>query len=114
VAKELVEKHNFLQIEAAKKLGTTQAAISYYLYTKRGKEKISQLEAVPVIRRVANEVAQGIAGGKISASDAMLRFCKLCMALRKRDVICDMHRDSMSLPEICDICSMTFEGREAP
>jgi len=104
VAKELIEKHRFSQVDTAKKLGTTQAAISHYLYSKRGDKKMRQLESVPQVQSTASEVAQGIANGKISAVDAMLSFCKLCIALRNQDVICNLHRDFVFLPEPCNIC----------
>ena len=35
LAKELVQKYKFSQTETAKKLGTTQAAVSQYLSSKR-------------------------------------------------------------------------------
>jgi len=104
VAKELIEKHRFSQVDAAEKMGTTQAAISHYLYSKRGNKKMRQLETVPQIQSTASDVAQGIANEKISAVDAMLSFCKLCIVLRTQDLICDLHRDFVSLPEPCDIC----------
>ena len=104
VAKELIEKYDFSQVAAAEKLGTTQAAISYYLYSKRGDKRIRQLETVSLVQSTASEVAQGMANGKISALDAMLSFCKLCIALRNQDVICDLHRDFISLPEPCKLC----------
>jgi len=104
VAKELIEKHRFSQVDAAKKLGTTQAAISHYLYSKRGNKKMRQLETVPQVQSTASEVAQGIANEKISAVDAILSFCNLCIALRTQDLICDLHREFFSLPEPCNIC----------
>ena len=63
VAKELVEKHHFSQVATAEKLGTTQAAISQYLYSKRGDKRIKQLEAIPLVQSTASEVARGIADG---------------------------------------------------
>jgi len=104
VARELIEKYDFSQVAAAEKLGTTQAAISHYLYSKRGDKRIRQLESVSLVQSTANEVAQGIAKGKVSAIDAMLTFCKLCVALRNQNIICDLHRDFVSLPEGCSIC----------
>jgi predicted transcriptional regulator len=41
VAKELVNNHKFTQVEAAQKLGTTQAAISQYLNSKRALDRKS-------------------------------------------------------------------------
>lgn len=105
VAKELVSKYNFSQIAAAEKLGTTQATISYYLYSKRGDKRIRQLESIHSIQSTASEIAYGIATKKLSSLDPMLTFCKLCKVLRNRDVVCDLHHtDVTSLPKDCDIC----------
>lgn len=104
VAKELIEKYHFSQTTVAEKLGTTQAAISYYVYSKRGDKRIKQLESIPSVQSAAIEVAQGIAAKKLSIIDAMLKLCDLCAALRKEEVICDLHRDFISLPETCDVC----------
>lgn len=105
VAKELVSKYKFSQMATAEKLGTTQATISYYLYSKRGDKRMRQLESIPSIQSAASEIAQGIATNKLSALDPMLTFCRLCTVLRNRDVVCDLHRsDIASLPKDCDIC----------
>ena len=104
VAKELIEKYNFSQVATAEKLGTTQAAISYYLYSKRGDKRIKQLKSIVLVQSAASETAQGMANGKISVTDAMLRFCELCAALRGQDIICELHKESISLPEACELC----------
>jgi len=85
VAKELIEKYNFTQIAAAKKLGTTQAAISQYLHSKRGYKGAKQFaDLLPEIRSLANETAKTIAAGKIETEDVMRKFCELCTVLRKK------------------------------
>jgi len=104
VARELIEKYDFSQVAAAEKLGTTQATISHYLYSKRGDKRIRQLESVSLVQSTASEMAQGIAKGNVSAIDAMLTFCKLCNALRNQNVICDLHKDLIPLPEGCSMC----------
>jgi len=104
VAKELIEKYHFSQTMVAERLGTTQAAISYYLYSKRGDKRIKQLESIPSVQSVASEVAKGIAVAEFSMIDSILKFCELCSALRNRDVICDFHRDLTSVPENCAMC----------
>jgi len=88
VAKELVEKYHFSQVAAAKKLGTTQPAISHYLYSKRGDKQMKQLESIPKIQSVAAEVAKGIANEELSIMDAMTNFCKLCETLKDQNIIC--------------------------
>jgi len=104
VAKDLIEKHNFSQVAAAKKLGTTQAAISHYLCSKRGEKRMKELEAMPSVRSVANQVARGIATKSLSTFDAMLKFCELCKALRTKDLICNMHKGFINVPAACDAC----------
>jgi len=104
VAKDLIEKHHFSQVNAAKKLGTTQAAISYYLYSKRGEKRMKELEMMPSVRSAANQVASGIANQSLSSFEAMLKFCELCKALRTKDLVCDMHKGFINVPASCDVC----------
>ncbi|UCC57805.1 MAG: hypothetical protein JSW14_05385 [Candidatus Bathyarchaeum sp.] len=107
VARSLIEKCHFSQVAAAKKLGTTQASISHYLYSKRGEKMVKQLEASPPVMAMVDAIAEGIAAEKISPFDAMLHFCKLCQVLRSGDMICDWHRSSLVVPEACDVCPPT-------
>ena len=59
VAKELIEKYNFTQVAAAEKLGTTQAAISQYIHSKRGYKGAEQfVDILPEIQSLANETAK--------------------------------------------------------
>lgn len=102
IARSLIENFNFSQVAAAKKLGTTQASISHYLYSKRGEKMVKQLEASSAIRAVVAEIAEGIAAEKISPFDAMLQFCKLCEALRSGDMS-DWRKSYLDFPEICDV-----------
>lgn len=104
VAKELVDKYNLSQVEVAVKLGTTQAAISQYFSSKRGEKRMRVVQSVPKIRSVAKALAKEIAAGRASADDAMVHFCRLCMFLRKRGLVCDLHKGRASEEGICDLC----------
>jgi uncharacterized protein len=94
-------------VAAAKKLGTTQASVSHYLYSKRGEKMVKQLEDSPAVRAIVDEIAEGIATDKISPLDAMMQFCKLCEALRSGDLICDWHKGCLNIPESCNVCPST-------
>ena len=88
IAKELIEKYNFTQVAAAEKLGTTQAAISQYIHSKRGCKGIEQFEDIlPAIRSAASELAKGIATGKIDTDEIVSSFCQLCTSLREQGKI---------------------------
>jgi len=86
VARELVDKHNYSQTDAAKKVGTTQAAISQYFHAKRGRRWSSQSELLHEMGPHAASVAKRIANGKVSTVDSAQLFCVLCKGLRKRGV----------------------------
>ena len=87
VAKELVEKYKFTQIEVAEKLGTTQAAISQYLRSKRGHGGLSQFEDIlPLIKSAASNIAEEIASGRISQEKMALKFCELCLLVQKKKI----------------------------
>ena len=70
---------------------------------------VKQLEASPIAMAMVDEIAEGIAAEKISPFDAMMHFCKLCKVLRSGDLICTWHKDSLTVPEFCDVCPPTAE-----
>jgi predicted transcriptional regulator len=96
-------------VVAAQKLGTTQASISHYIYSKRGEKMVKQLEASPSVKAIVDEIAEGIAADKVTPFDAMLQFCTLCAALRSGDIICDWHKDCLTVPDSCNVCPTTTE-----
>jgi len=87
LAKELVEKYHLSQTETAKKLGTTQAAISQYLSAKRAYKGVERVgEFMPKIQVMAAETAQKLVDGEIGSKDVTVDFCKLCVTFCKKDV----------------------------
>jgi predicted transcriptional regulator len=88
VAKELVERYDHTQVQAAKKLGTTQAAISQYLASKRGHRGIPNYDEVaPLVQEAAAETAKRLAKEKMTPEEFSDSFCELCTALRKQKKI---------------------------
>lgn len=86
LAKELVQKYNFSQTEAAKKLGTTQAAVSQYLSAKRAYKGIEHIEQyLPKIQEMAVETAQKLVNKGMGPHDVTFDFCKLCVTFCKND-----------------------------
>jgi predicted transcriptional regulator len=81
VAKELVKTYDLTQQEAAKKLGTTQAAVSQYINSKRAFKGAQHLEVImPKIQAIASETAKRLSGNEIGADEVTLDFCRLCSA----------------------------------
>ena len=84
VAKELLSKYNYTQVETAKKLGTTQAAISQYVTSKRGNKGIKNYkEIVPFVKSAATKVATRIATTGMSMEEFNASFCDLCRYLQE-------------------------------
>ncbi len=88
VAKELIERHKFSQVEAAKRLGTSQAAISQYLGSKRGFRESPKLRSASKVKMVASQVAKDLAEDKVTKFDVIMSFCRLCISLRESKDTC--------------------------
>ena len=79
VAKELVNTYHLTQVEAAQKLGTTQAAISQYINSKRAFKGTQQFgDILPRITEIANKTAKLLADREITWGEVTLDFCSLC------------------------------------
>jgi predicted transcriptional regulator len=84
VAKELVQKYNLTQNETAKKLGTTQAAVSQYINSKRGVKGIPNYHEIePIVQTAAAKVADRMSKVEVNLSDFNESFCELCTLLRR-------------------------------
>ncbi|HLN44329.1 MAG: transcriptional regulator [Chloroflexota bacterium] len=82
IAEELVRNFNLTQVETAKKLGTTQAAISQYLSSKRANKSTEQFNNIlPKIKAIAHETAKRLVNNEISADEVATDMCKLCSIL---------------------------------
>jgi len=86
LAKELVQKYNLSQTETAKKLGTTQAAVSQYLSSKRAYKGIEHVEEfMPKIQEMAQETARKLFEKEISTKDITPDFCHLCVTFCSKE-----------------------------
>jgi predicted transcriptional regulator len=84
IAKELIEKHGYTQVQTAKKLGTTQAAISQYVTSKRGHKNISNYDTIAEdVQAAAVKTAKRLSEKDMSREEFGETFCELCVVLRK-------------------------------
>lgn len=80
VAKELIKVYKLTQNEAAKKIGTTQAAVSQYLNSKRAKiNPTKQGCLLPKIEKLSKRAAKRLAKGETDWEQVSLNFCKACL-----------------------------------
>ncbi len=79
VAKELVNTHNLTQIEAAKKLGSTRAAISQYVRAKRATAHVKRCsDILPKLQLLAKIAGQRLAKGEATWQDVSNDLCRRC------------------------------------
>ncbi|MBS7645836.1 MAG: helix-turn-helix domain-containing protein [Candidatus Bathyarchaeia archaeon] len=82
IAKRLMERYNLSQIQIAEKLGTTQAAVSQYLSSKRGAKTMREIEENPVLEKAVNEAVERIA--RSGDPDTLpIQLCNLCGLIRE-------------------------------
>jgi hypothetical protein len=96
IAKELLEKHGFTQVAAAKKLGTTQAAISHYFSSKRGEKYVKLLENRPLIKSMIQDITDRLVAGTISSIEMKERLCALCSSIQNHSILDNIHRNRIS------------------
>lgn len=106
VARSLCTEYGFTQVKAASALGTTQAAISYYLGERRG-SRIRGFEENDLVRAAAVDVAKDLATGQLNNAGATAKFCQLCAKLRSTDAFCAFHRSVEAVADDCNTCMLT-------
>ena len=79
VAKELINNYDLTQVEVAKKLGTTQAAISQYVNSKRAYKGAEQFEDIlPKLETIDKNAAKCLVNEKRNPDKILGDFCEFC------------------------------------
>ena len=104
VACKLINFHGLTQIEAAKKLNITQAAISNYVRKTRG--AALNLDGIKDVQQAISEIAILLTKDKINYKEILMKFSQVSEHIKSNRLMCDYH---MQLePDIdlddCDAC----------
>ncbi len=98
LAKIFIKYHNLSQKEAAEILGITEAAISQYLKSKRGKEIKFSKKELEQIKKSAKRIIK-------DNDNTMKELYDLCVLFRESKVICNLHRKKdRSISKHCQAC----------
>jgi len=108
IAKELLERYDLNQAEAAGKLGTTQAAVSQYISAKRGSSSAT-IEGLPPVREAVDHIARGLAEERLPEEELIKDICALCELLRSqpRGAVCELHLEMT--PGISGSCTLCID-----
>lgn len=81
MARKLVSDYGLTQQEVASLLGTSQAAVSQYLSSRRAK-LVRICENSRIVKKYAFEVAAKLASKEMSIEEANEFFCRMCAKLQ--------------------------------
>ncbi len=100
LATYLVKERDLSRKETAKRLGLTEAAVCYYLKSKRGKKFKFDKKDLGKIGEIADEIA----GSRENTNLLFIsKTCEICKDLRKNKGLCKLHRKTEKLVK-CNIC----------
>lgn len=86
IARILVEEYGFSQSHAAEILGITQAAVSYYISSKRGQKWVKKLEKNKKAKKIIDLTARRIAKAK-NPKKVSIDLCSICLAISAQEAI---------------------------
>lgn len=99
IAKTLVNELGMSQREAATRLCLTESAISQYLNLKRGKNIKFDRNILAKIKKIAKEIS--ISKDKFIS---IKNICFICNVIRRRRLLCNLHRNHDTKLNNCDVC----------
>jgi predicted transcriptional regulator len=99
----LINERGLTQIEVAKLLSISQATVSLYVGQKRGfSQKFRSFFDLDVIDHYAHSYAEEITNNP--SVESMEYFCALCKELRRKGLLCEIHRNVSGVSSNCKIC----------
>ncbi len=109
LAKELLRTYKMKQVDVARSMGITQAAVSHYNTQSRGVDQ-DMMRRFPEIKAFVDELAGKIAGG-MSMSQEISTINEFCANLMQTARFCDYHK---SLGDIDPTCTACFQAPPKP
>ena len=103
VALKLTKTYGLSQEQAAKKMGTSQPAISQYKREIRG-HKSRVFKQNPKLMDMVDDIAKKVASGELATYDITVEFCRICKYMRTKGIMCDLHRELNPSLQECSVC----------
>jgi len=83
VSKKLIEE-GMTQTEVASLLGISQASISQYLSSKRGRKLVRELSSIPEIRQAIDDLTEILVSKEHSSEEKSDAVCKVCKLIAEK------------------------------
>ena len=102
LAQVLLDEYGMRQVEVAKHLGITQAAVSHYKTASRGTDA-DLVQTFPEIETEVRALAARISDG-MSQMEQVLAFNTLVDRLMNTQRFCEYHKRIAAIDPACNIC----------
>ena len=102
LARELLRAHRMKQVDVARAMGITQAAVSHYNTQSRGVDQ-EMLRLFPEIKPFVQELAERIAGG-LTLSNQIASVNSFCADLMLTARFCEYHKSMGDIDPHCTAC----------
>ncbi|MGQ0796945.1 MAG: transcriptional regulator [Methanobacteriota archaeon] len=102
LAQELLRTYDMKQVEVAKALGITQAAVSHYNTKSRGVDQ-DMLRRFPEIEDFVGDMARRIHDG-LARSDQISKLDAFCARLMMTARFCEYHKKLGDVDPMCTAC----------
>ena len=102
LAQILLKEYKMKQVEVAKRMGITQAAVSHYNTRNRAADR-EILDLFPEISIGVKEIAAKIERG-LSMPEQVAAISSLCSEITRTERFCEFHQRFSSLDRACQVC----------
>src|SRR2546428_1639914 len=102
LARELLRTYKMKQVDVARSMGITQAAVSHYNTQSRGVDQ-EMLRLFPEIKPFVNELADRLANG-MTLSDQIASVNEFCSGLMLTARVCEDHKNLGGIDPHCTPC----------
>jgi predicted transcriptional regulator len=102
LARELLRAHRMKQVDVARAMGITQAAVSHYNTQSRGVDQ-EMLRLFPEIKPFVQELAERIASG-LTLSNQIASVNSFCADLMLTARFCEYHKSMGDIDPHCTAC----------
>src|SRR5437773_12516158 len=102
LARELLHTYKMKQVDVARSMGITQAAVSHYNTQSRGVDQ-EMLRLFPEIKPFVQGLAESIADG-MTLSDQIARVNQFCSNLMLTARFCEYHKGMGDIDPHCTAC----------
>ena len=104
VAVKLTKTYGLSQEQAAKRMGTSQPAVSQYNREIRG-HKSRLFKQNPKLLEMVDDIASKVASGELTSLDMTMEFCRVCQHMRSHGLVCELHREASPIMAGCTMCT---------